>query len=503
MQTPVARRSARLRSGSAHEECLSELPFTPATTRRHKTEATTAPIAHASTPGKASAVAESIPESSDPESAGNTAAATPKVKPAITVTANPEAPPSSALRRSSRRAPVRSRGQEVCTEQTAGGSTRSASAWDGLQTKALDDIYEDESAAVAPAAAEASEYPQGSYRIRPPRDLANRTSQSVPLSLVSKPASPDKSLPAPVPLPETGPSSPASKGPNLIAAYSRAVPLSLPEQQQGATAGLSIDTPLASSIADEDPYGGDVLRRLAAGLPAVHIPSRHHTHSSIHIPGQDTTNSSSDESCSDSADSISSAEDDPDGAEEAAALRWVPRSKLPSVRAMDQVGDSLAATASRRSEAMASMAVMPPLDARAAERAARKAAPDTAGRRWFDLPATPITPEVKTDLRLLALRGAFDPKRFYRNPDATKFPKYFQMGTVVEGPTDFYSGRMTKSERKQTLTEELLADSRLVDTHKRRFGRLQAERSKFSKRKGGVRKTSNPRLNKRPAKPRH
>lgn len=47
---------------------------------------------------------------------------------------------------------------------------------------------------------------------------------------------------------------------------------------------------------------------------------------------------------------------------------------------------------------------------------------------------------MKTDLRLLALRGAFDPKRFYRNPDATKFPKYFQMGTVVEGPTDFYSG---------------------------------------------------------------
>ena len=44
------------------------------------------------------------------------------------------------------------------------------------------------------------------------------------------------------------------------------------------------------------------------------------------------------------------------------------------------------------------------------------------------------------DLRLLSLRGAFDPKRFYRNPDSTKFPKYFQFGTVVEGPTEFYSG---------------------------------------------------------------
>ena len=41
---------------------------------------------------------------------------------------------------------------------------------------------------------------------------------------------------------------------------------------------------------------------------------------------------------------------------------------------------------------------------------------------------------------MLRLRGAFDPKRFYKSVDNSKFPKYFQMGTVVEGPTDFYSG---------------------------------------------------------------
>ena len=52
----------------------------------------------------------------------------------------------------------------------------------------------------------------------------------------------------------------------------------------------------------------------------------------------------------------------------------------------------------------------------------------------------PAALQVKQDLRLLALRGAFDPKRFYKSVDNSKFPKYFQMGTVVEGPTDFYSG---------------------------------------------------------------
>lgn len=41
-------------------------------------------------------------------------------------------------------------------------------------------------------------------------------------------------------------------------------------------------------------------------------------------------------------------------------------------------------------------AMAPMMDERAAARAARKAAPETAGRRWFDLPATPITPQAST-----------------------------------------------------------------------------------------------------------
>ena len=51
-----------------------------------------------------------------------------------------------------------------------------------------------------------------------------------------------------------------------------------------------------------------------------------------------------------------------------------------------------------------------------------------------------MTDEVKRDLRLLKLRGVMDPKRFYKSADQTKFPKYFQFGTVAEGPTEFYSG---------------------------------------------------------------
>lgn len=37
-----------------------------------------------------------------------------------------------------------------------------------------------------------------------------------------------------------------------------------------------------------------------------------------------------------------------------------------------------------------------------------------------------------------------DPKAHYKKLDTTKFPKYFQMGTVVESAADFYSGERAR-----------------------------------------------------------
>ena len=145
---------------------------------------------------------------------------------------------------------------------------------------------------------------------------------------------------------------------------------------------------------------------------------------------------------------------------------------------------------------------VPPPDKRAADRAGRKAAPDTAGKGWYDLPATEITDEVKADLRVLRLRSALDPKAFYKKFDSTKFPKYFQFGTVVEGAADFYSGRLTKKERKRTLADEIMADSRLTEVRKKRFGRMQEEAGKWGAKPKG-RKTDNARLTKKPRRAKH
>ena len=102
-----------------------------------------------------------------------------------------------------------------------------------------------------------------------------------------------------------------------------------------------------------------------------------------------------------------------------AHLRWRPELTLPGMGPQQQRGGggSQAGPAAAAAAAAApgvhvvrrggrdSLHVPPP-DERAAAKAARKAAPETAGKAWFDLPATKITEEVKADLRMLRLRCA-------------------------------------------------------------------------------------------------
>ena len=48
-----------------------------------------------------------------------------------------------------------------------------------------------------------------------------------------------------------------------------------------------------------------------------------------------------------------------------------------------------------------------------------------------------MTPEIKRDLQIIKQRSALDPKRHYKK-DKWEIPKFFQMGTIIEGNTEFY-----------------------------------------------------------------
>jgi hypothetical protein len=71
------------------------------------------------------------------------------------------------------------------------------------------------------------------------------------------------------------------------------------------------------------------------------------------------------------------------------------------------------------------------------------------------------------------MRSVLDPKRMYRRQGKFKVPEYSQVGVVVEGPTEFYSGRIDKKQRKQTFVEEVLAGEAETGRFKNKYEDLQ------------------------------
>ncbi|XP_076949699.1 rRNA-processing protein fcf2-like [Bidens hawaiensis] len=137
---------------------------------------------------------------------------------------------------------------------------------------------------------------------------------------------------------------------------------------------------------------------------------------------------------------------------------------------------------------------VPPNDPKKVNRLLKKQVKDTTGKNWyvdifvivlsffgdlyeFDMPAPTLTPELKKDLNLLKLRNVIDPKRHYKKGDSklNTFPKYFQVGTVVEPVSEYFTSRLTKKERKPTLADELLSDQSLKDYRKRKVREIEAK----------------------------
>ncbi|KAH8148111.1 uncharacterized protein LAJ45_07875 [Morchella importuna] len=115
---------------------------------------------------------------------------------------------------------------------------------------------------------------------------------------------------------------------------------------------------------------------------------------------------------------------------------------------------------------------------RAASKKTKEDKEKTAGANWFDMPRTDLTPQLKRDLQLIKMRNVLDPHRHYKK-DNTALPEYSQVGTIIEGNTEFFSSRITKKDRKRTIAEELMAD----EGNRKRF-KKKYEEITSSKRSG-------------------
>ncbi|PSS18696.1 hypothetical protein M430DRAFT_102419 [Amorphotheca resinae ATCC 22711] len=139
--------------------------------------------------------------------------------------------------------------------------------------------------------------------------------------------------------------------------------------------------------------------------------------------------------------------------------------------------------------------VQDPLEIKAQAAQAKKA---SAGSDWFNLPATKMTPEFKRDLQLLRMRSVLDPKRHYKKESSKQLvPEFSQVGTIIEGPTEFFSARLSNKERKRTFVEEVLAGENASGRFRNKYGEIQASKSSGkkeyykklkAKRRGGVSK---------------
>ncbi|KAI9367094.1 Fcf2 pre-rRNA processing-domain-containing protein [Aspergillus egyptiacus] len=106
----------------------------------------------------------------------------------------------------------------------------------------------------------------------------------------------------------------------------------------------------------------------------------------------------------------------------------------------------------------------------------------TAGSDWFDLPATELTPELKRDLQLLRMRSILDPKRHYKKENGkAQPPKFSQVGTIIEGPTEFFSGRIVKRDRKKTFVEEAMVLEQETKRFEARYKDVQDRKSSGKK----------------------
>ncbi|TVU28361.1 hypothetical protein EJB05_19877 [Eragrostis curvula] len=167
-------------------------------------------------------------------------------------------------------------------------------------------------------------------------------------------------------------------------------------------------------------------------------------------------------------------------------LSWAP--KLPSLPSTSCGGSSKKDPAPSPSTVRASLwkpaselvdgLFVPPRDPKKVNKLAKKSVKDTSGKGWFDMPAPTITPELKKDLEILQLRHVIDPKRHFKRSGKSKaLPKYFQVGTIVEPASEFYSSRLTKKERKTTLVDEILSDPSLKSYRARKVREIQESRT--------------------------
>lgn len=75
------------------------------------------------------------------------------------------------------------------------------------------------------------------------------------------------------------------------------------------------------------------------------------------------------------------------------------------------------------------------------------------------------------------MRSVLDPHRHYKKTSGkNKVPDFSQIGTVIEGPTEWYSSRIDKKDRTKNFVEEAMAGEMETGRFKRKYDEIQEKK---------------------------
>lgn len=60
-------------------------------------------------------------------------------------------------------------------------------------------------------------------------------------------------------------------------------------------------------------------------------------------------------------------------------------------------------------------------------------------------------------------------------------PEYSQVGTIIEGPTEYYSARLSNKDRKRTFVEEVMAGEISSGRFKSKYNAIQEAKTSGKK----------------------
>jgi len=80
------------------------------------------------------------------------------------------------------------------------------------------------------------------------------------------------------------------------------------------------------------------------------------------------------------------------------------------------------------------------------------------------------------------MRNVLDPHRHYKkNTRKGKIPTFSQVGTVIEGPTEWYSSRINKKDRSKNFVDEEMKNEKETGRFKRKYNDIQGAKTSGKK----------------------